>query len=106
MPRLIQGFRHPDDIVAPVLTAVGRYTVQLKLELARKVLRAYYQLAVSTGSRRDPGEKSNGRRHYESIVIVGVFPNQIDASRRLVHPRNVLEHGREGLAQLVHHVFG
>ena len=45
------------------------------------------QFTVITGSNSDPNVKLDGRRHYEAVIVVGVLPDEVDASRGSINMR-------------------
>src|SRR5690348_15002650 len=52
-----------------------------------KLLGGDHQLAILSRTRRHPAVKTYGGRHHESIVVIGVFSDQVHAPRRAIHLR-------------------
>ena len=38
--------------------------------------------AVGAWPQRDPGRAVNGKRHDEAVIVIGMFADEVDATRR------------------------
>ena len=59
--------------------------IEIELDLLGVILGTNHELAVRAWSNEDSGMETDRRRHDKAIVVIGVFPNQIDSSRCLVN---------------------
>jgi hypothetical protein len=61
-------------------------TLQVGFGAIEKITGMDQQFAVLAGRDSNPSIGSDGRRHDETIVVVRMFSDQIDASRRTIDP--------------------
>jgi len=54
--------------------------VQVDIDRLIEIQRLYDQAAVGARTQGNPGGAVNGHRQHKTIVIVGVFANEIDAA--------------------------
>src|SRR5258708_12664450 len=81
-----------EKVVTPRAGALPRQMVEIEFKLAGKFFGADHQFLVwAAGSDRDVSGETDGRRHYEAIVVVGVFADQVDASGSAEYPRVIPE---------------
>src|SRR5258707_1166935 len=78
--------RGPEDIVAPRAGALLGQVVKIKFKITREFLGVDDELAVRPRGNSYVNRKTDCRRHNEAVVIVGVFTNQVDASRSTEDP--------------------
>src|SRR5580704_17853550 len=82
MPGFSQNDRDSQHVVAPSSGASLREIIQVKCEMSGKLLGLDKQVAVLSGRHSNAGAKTNSAGHHKTLVVVGMFPNQIDATRR------------------------
>ena len=53
--------------------------------------RMHHDRPIVPRRRGDPGRSIERHRHHESVVVIGVLADQIDAARRAIHARRPAE---------------
>src|SRR5271155_1604727 len=73
--------------------------VEIELNLIGVVFGTNNEFPVGARRNRDTGAKPDGCRHDETIVVVRVFADQVDSSRRLIDLRGRSELPHEAPAK-------
>ena len=73
--------------------------IQVKLATLPKILRVHDQPAIVARPDSHPGIESDGGRHHKSVVVVGMFTDQIHSTWRAV------DVGRRRAIELVEFLF-
>src|SRR6266478_6937712 len=79
---------HHDDalhVVNPLVPGSWIAVVQVDLGALGEILGMHQQLPIIARGDGNPHIEFNRDRHNEALVVVGMFANQIDASRRPKH---------------------
>jgi hypothetical protein len=69
----------------------GLGVAQIPLAMLAGVLRMDEETAVRARRPRDPGRQTESGRQNETVVVVGVFPDEIHAPGRPVDPWGIPE---------------
>jgi hypothetical protein len=77
---LLQNDSDSEHIVAPGTSALRRKLVQVKLVVSRKFLGVNLEHAIWARRDGDVCREADSGGHHETIVVVCVFPDQVDAS--------------------------
>jgi hypothetical protein len=81
MPDLGKHHRNAQNIVRPCALAVTGQVIQIELKLFGKLFRSNYQFAIRARRNGHTGGETDGTGHYEAVVVIGVFAQQIDSAR-------------------------
>ena len=77
----LQELNDSYNVIAPVTSRHPRQFVQIIFDTLRVVFRSNHEEAVGPVRNRDPGLKTDCDRENESLVVVGMFSNEIHAAR-------------------------
>src|ERR1700686_5881083 len=91
MPTLSKDADDSEHVVAPRTGALFGQVVEIKLEVDGKFFRAHYELAIRPLGDCHICRKTDGGGHYETVVVVGVFADQVDATGSAEHPGMITE---------------
>src|SRR5882762_7247653 len=87
LSRLTERPGHAQWIIGPVLFPQGRQGIQAGLDRFIEILGMNNQLGVTAWSSGRPAIEFNCGWQHETVVVVGVLPNQIHAAWRAVNAR-------------------
>ena len=105
MTRLLEQHRHTDGVVAPGPSRAHLCAVKIGFGGIGNVFRIDDELSILTRSDGDPAGEVNRHRHYESLVVVGMLADQVDAAGRAIDAGNTAEAFAKGSLQVALHVF-
>ncbi len=69
-----------EHVVAPRSGAGARQVVEIEFKIAGELFRVNDEFSVVAHGDCNIGREGNGGGHDESVVVVGVFANQVDAA--------------------------
>src|ERR1700690_2202909 len=80
-----------EHVVTPCAGALGGKVVEVKLEVASELFGVNHQLTIGSRGDGHVGREGDGCRHDETVVVIGVFANQIHASGGAEYPGPIAE---------------
>src|SRR6185436_808240 len=83
----LEALRGAFDVVEPAASALGARSIEIERFVLAEALRDDAHDAIVARRPGDVGAAIDGHRQCESVVVIGMFANQIDATRRGEDPR-------------------
>ena len=99
MAGTLQHDGYSSHVITPVISWRDAI-LQIDLDRFGEIRGMQQELAVTAGSNSDPDVEFDRGRHHETVVVVGVLANEVDATRSSVHARATTVTLAESLLQL------
>jgi hypothetical protein len=90
--RMLQSGCNTANKITPVPTWRTGQPVERKGNLLVEAVGVRFQNPIFARCNSNPGVKPNGRRHHETVVVVRVLADKIDAAGRTKNPHVRTEH--------------